>query len=213
MGTRRRRLRKERNLRGRYYPHKVRLAWQKYEHTIEQKIAAGLDLSIIPEGEYCYTRFGACPYWDKNPNKPDQENGYCHLLEAGDWMPGMDLLWDQVKACPINNEWRRGGDPCLVSPGEMAELERVCREGFKNEYTYSREEGHCHFYRISRPGWQSEHFFGPDACVGFIDQLREMAAGRSTQKWQVYPLEKARAIRESLRSDTSVSKKEDPETG
>jgi hypothetical protein len=74
------------------------------------------DKSKIPPGTYCYTtqhydrrtgvlKTNLCPYWSRNPNKPEQENGYCSFLEFGDWeAEGMSLLWDQVKMCCENEE-------------------------------------------------------------------------------------------------------------
>lgn len=77
----------------------------------------------VPEGLYCYGHTGdmknvsvkggearvpqikMCPYWKRRGDKPEQANGYCRLLQAGDWMPrphGTMLLWDQVKECDIN---------------------------------------------------------------------------------------------------------------
>ena len=79
----------------------------------------------IPHGDYCYSgwrkTFKACKYWSRNDEYPEQDNGYCSYLELGDWMDhpmntwgGPDhpcgqlhagLLWDQVKACGINNRY------------------------------------------------------------------------------------------------------------
>jgi len=71
--------------------------------------------ALIPEGGYCYThisngrggyegfvRIQPCPFWDRFPNFPKQDNGYCHYLKRGDWQ-GTDLLWDQCKCCGIND--------------------------------------------------------------------------------------------------------------
>lgn len=56
----------------------------------------------IPQGPYCT----GCPFWKKDENKPSQENGYCDLLQKGDWdfaREGyLSFLWDQVKECDIN---------------------------------------------------------------------------------------------------------------
>jgi hypothetical protein len=72
------------------------------------------DPSLIPRGHYCYSRDRKtgkrtmCPYWVINPEKFDkqQENGYCHFMEAGDGdiVDGglIYLLWDQVKECGEN---------------------------------------------------------------------------------------------------------------
>lgn len=58
---------------------------------------------IIPKGLYCYNKDGVCPFWDRLDGIPKQENGYCHLLEKGDWeSEGTMLLWDQCKECEIN---------------------------------------------------------------------------------------------------------------
>ena len=62
---------------------------------------------LIPHGDYCYVlkegRRNACPFWDKFPNLPRQENGFCHYLKAGDFTEKPTfLLWDQVKECGIN---------------------------------------------------------------------------------------------------------------
>lgn len=76
--------------------------------------------TVIPEGMYCYKLVAVekraeegtpimktqrCPYWAINPEKDDQNNGYCALLEvsAGNgYDENMSLLWDQVKECGIN---------------------------------------------------------------------------------------------------------------
>ena len=62
----------------------------------------------IPRGCYCYTydknKYVVCPFWYKNPNKVDQDNGYCSYLSKGDWEEdGTFLLWDQCKECGIND--------------------------------------------------------------------------------------------------------------
>lgn len=63
------------------------------------------DTSVIPKGIYCYDQHGRCPYWSKNPDKDDQESGYCAFLQCGDWENRLTwLLWDQVKECGINND-------------------------------------------------------------------------------------------------------------
>lgn len=81
--------------------------------------------TAVPHGEYCYAPVGAdskpdgmpilkvkpCPYFKRRGDWPEQRNGYCRLLKAGDHTPGRDrdgqprstmLLWDSVKACGIN---------------------------------------------------------------------------------------------------------------
>lgn len=60
---------------------------------------------VIPKGHCCYDENGVCPFWDSMPSMGDQNHGYCHWLEAGDWeSEGTRLLWDQTKECGINNE-------------------------------------------------------------------------------------------------------------
>lgn len=67
------------------------------------------DESVIPEGPYCYTRVNGkqvnCPYWGRDADRPQQESGFCTFLGRNDWdeIPGIPLLWDQVKECGINN--------------------------------------------------------------------------------------------------------------
>lgn len=73
------------------------------------------DESVIPEGQYCYTRLGSdasiitgfkikpCPYWSSRADKPEQENGHCSFLGYGDWeSETLSLLWDSVKECGLN---------------------------------------------------------------------------------------------------------------
>lgn len=81
----------------------------------------GGDPSVIPPGPYCYRvasgwkeredglpyfETACCPYWAKDRDRPDQENGYCAFLQEGDWQDpsGFSLLWDQVKSCEVNRE-------------------------------------------------------------------------------------------------------------
>lgn len=86
---------------------KARRQWQMAMRRKERKIQAGIDVSVIPPGPYCYVwpdeGFRCCPFWDKRPEHGTQNDGYCHLLEIGDWMIGFGLLWDQVKECGIND--------------------------------------------------------------------------------------------------------------
>lgn len=62
--------------------------------------------ALIPSGSYCYGPSGNCPFWDKAENKEKQNNGYCWFLGVGDWDEngGVDLLWDQCKACGVRME-------------------------------------------------------------------------------------------------------------
>jgi len=65
-------------------------------------------IDLIPHGIYCYTvdnkgNRKVCPFWSKEPNYPEQMNGYCDFLKKGDWMDnGTSLLWDQCKECGVN---------------------------------------------------------------------------------------------------------------
>jgi hypothetical protein len=47
-----------------------------------------------------------CPYWKQRGDWPEQANGYCRLLKAGDnskHRPTSTMfLWDMVKECAIN---------------------------------------------------------------------------------------------------------------
>ena len=70
------------------------------------------DITLIPEGLYCYKPIKShtgwlevttCPYWSRDEERDDQENGYCSFMEKGDWeMEGLGLLWDGVKECGEN---------------------------------------------------------------------------------------------------------------
>jgi len=100
---------------------------------------------VVPRGCYCYTRrperdtnrtigVDTCPFWDIDEGRPAQENGYCHLLQAGDWENrepspllycspeftketglkagdmvegSFGLVWDQCKECGVNDEEER----------------------------------------------------------------------------------------------------------
>ena len=89
------------------------------------------DISMIPDGPYCYTYdkdgvFMPCPYWRRIPERPEQYDGFCDYLEKGDIelskemiftdmqtgeeVLGEDLpfpaslLWDQCKECHIKND-------------------------------------------------------------------------------------------------------------
>lgn len=72
------------------------------------------DTSVIPSGPYCYTydlrgHTVVCPYWHLSADRPEQENGYCDYMAAGDWdSECSSLLWDQVKECGMNDE-----DECI----------------------------------------------------------------------------------------------------
>jgi hypothetical protein len=60
---------------------------------------------LIPQGLYCYDENGKCPFWWKDIDKPEQENGYCLYMKKGDWDLGGGLLWDQCKECGVNEAW------------------------------------------------------------------------------------------------------------
>jgi hypothetical protein len=68
-------------------------------------------LDLVPKGDYCYTHlngedFKCCPFWMLLKHFPKRRNGYCSLMEVGDFMGpennGTILLWDQTKECGIN---------------------------------------------------------------------------------------------------------------
>lgn len=70
-------------------------------------------VSAVPHGWYCHGAIHSdengrlhsyvCPFWDIDESKPDQNNGFCKLLNVGDWTDDrFSLLWDQVKECGIN---------------------------------------------------------------------------------------------------------------
>lgn len=67
-------------------------------------------LKQIPVGFYCYDDRGKCPFWDIEVSAPKDGNGFCHLLGRGDKDDDEDdscppgLLWDQCKACGVNDE-------------------------------------------------------------------------------------------------------------
>ena len=63
------------------------------------------DVLKIPCGIYCYNKDYRCPHHEIKKDKPSQEDGYCHLLEEGDWeSKNVSLLWDSVKECGLNDE-------------------------------------------------------------------------------------------------------------
>jgi len=66
------------------------------------------DESVIPEGQYCYTRNSKgiipCPYWRINKDKKYMENGVCIFLDIEDGEDTSSLLWDQCKECRIKND-------------------------------------------------------------------------------------------------------------
>ena len=83
------------------------------EHTPDAARAAlarlGRDESAVPDGPYCYRRDAdgrrvPCPFWAIDPTRPAQLDGYCALLDLGDWDDdGVSHLFDQVKACGIRD--------------------------------------------------------------------------------------------------------------
>ena len=88
----------------------------------------------IPHGPYCYTRdpvTGAktvCPYWARRGDRPAQLDGYCGLLDHGDWMEdgGVTHLFDQLKECGVNDD---AEDADFDIPGENgAEIDASSRE-------------------------------------------------------------------------------------
>lgn len=72
-------------------------------------------IDLIPKGIYCHgeievidgmaIRTEVCPFWRKLDTRPVQENGFCILMQRGDWTEeGFGLLWDQCKECGINDD-------------------------------------------------------------------------------------------------------------
>ena len=64
---------------------------------------------LIPVGPYCHTGSKTCMYWKKISARREQEDGWCTLLGKGDVeiereTGGVSLLWDQCKACGINDD-------------------------------------------------------------------------------------------------------------
>lgn len=73
---------------------------------------------MIPRGPYCYMAVEianekdysqgfhilSCPFWELKKSQPEQENGYCKLLDVGDWEEdvGFGMLWDGIKECGVN---------------------------------------------------------------------------------------------------------------
>jgi len=79
-----------------------------------------LPTDVIPKGSYCYSKIEVisvdgkmpriklldlCPYWGKDPNLPEHENGTCEFMGVTDEDLGMGLLWDQCKECGINDDY------------------------------------------------------------------------------------------------------------
>lgn len=86
-----------------------------------------IDDTKIPEGFYCYSEQGLCPYYSHEVIALDVEIPYCLYLEKGD-LTGLteeefddilletgltadelfkehplDILWDQCKECGVND--------------------------------------------------------------------------------------------------------------
>ena len=86
---------------------------ERYEHTVYPSMVLGIkqDTSVIPKGNYCYSRgengeYIPCPYWSLNKHERYQDNGYCSYLGIGDWeSPCGGLIWDQMKSCGINDDF------------------------------------------------------------------------------------------------------------
>jgi len=73
------------------------------------------DEKYIPPGSYCYHFIGDagegakwilnCPFRELREDKPQQENGFCHFLDSGDWQsPGIGLIWEGCKECGVNQD-------------------------------------------------------------------------------------------------------------
>ena len=99
---------------------KIKRAWEIKKKRLLRR-AQSRDLSVIPPGIYCYTGLSIeyrkkgypvyhikpCPYWGARYDMPEQERGYCALLNRGDWEDpySFGLLWDQCKECGINDDF------------------------------------------------------------------------------------------------------------
>jgi len=66
--------------------------------------------TYIPLGTKCYFTHSVssysqethyCPYWSLVLKKPQEQNGFCHYLNQGDWEYGT-MIWDGNKECNVN---------------------------------------------------------------------------------------------------------------
>lgn len=97
------------------------------EHAIKGRLPRNIMLSekntrrLIPKGCYCYDENGVCPFWWSFDDFGEQMNGYCSLMERGDWMQsengGTSLLFDQCKECGLNDD-----DDSLYDPVGSANI-------------------------------------------------------------------------------------------
>jgi len=93
------------------------------EHAITGRISRNIMISektvrrLVPKGCYCYDENGVCTFWWCMSEFGEQAQGYCSLLERGDFMQsengGTSLLWDQCKECGLNDD-----DESLYGPKE-----------------------------------------------------------------------------------------------
>ena len=93
-----------------------RLFTKEFNGTIVRTMALSREsiLKLVPKGCYCYDAGGSCPFWNTFEIYPEQMNGYCALLESGDWMHGDNAsseLWDRCKSCGINDDDESIYDP------------------------------------------------------------------------------------------------------
>ena len=80
-----------------------------YKNTIVRTVTLTEEAirKLVPKGCYCYDAGGKCPFWSIHEVYPEQMNGYCSLLERGDWTHGASAsseLWDACKNCGINDD-------------------------------------------------------------------------------------------------------------
>lgn len=82
----------------------------------------------IPKGMYCYSyndkdEFIRCQYWDKDLGRSKYNNGYCHLIDVGDWNSHIfSILWDQIKECDINLGDEMVLNSCNPTKGAVCDL-------------------------------------------------------------------------------------------
>ena len=119
----------------------------------------GMSTVPIPQGGYCDN----CPYAGWNPLKGPHKNGYCRLLNFGDWMDpgGLSLLWDGIKMCHIKTERE------IRTPGDSRVVKMLSRFYHRRKFTavwgrtellYARDAA-WRPSRGMRAGWKKRSFW------------------------------------------------------